>query len=267
MLVPNDRYGGYVVDGVAGHGGSATVYRAHQADNPGLTVALKVLDTHCRGPAQLNRLKREFDFANALRHSHVITMYEHGPDWLSMALAGGGSVARLTTRADALTALRQIAGALDYAHGEGIVHSDVKPANILLFDDFAAHGAVLVDFGSARAVSEEAGRHHTRIEASLPYAAPEVLRGHPPTAAADEYALACTAIELLTGAPPFIATTTMGLIDSQLNSPAPRYSRDIDWIPRAFDSILAKAMAKDPNGRYESCTEFVTLITRAITAT
>jgi serine/threonine-protein kinase len=144
------------------------------------------------------------------------------------------------------------------------VHCDVKPANILVFEDFSRGGAVLIDFGVARSLAEDAHHRPMHIEASLPYTAPELLHGRTPSAAVDEYALACTAVELLTGAPPFTATTSIALIDDHLNRPVPRYSRQIDWIPHAFDSILAKAMAKDPDMRYGTCTEFVALITRAL---
>jgi len=130
----------------------------------------------------------------------------------------------------------------------------------------AERGAVLVDFGVAHVIAQGVGDlPPAHIEASLPYAAPELLFGKSPSAAADEYALACTTIELLTGAPPFKASTTMGLIDAHLNSPPPRISRKRDWVPHAVDSILAKAMAKDPVKRYVSCVEFVSLIARALT--
>jgi serine/threonine-protein kinase len=171
---------------------------------------------------------------------------------------------KLAERRDRLTALAQIADALDHAHTLGIVHCDVKPANILVHETFSDGGAVLTDFGIARAVTDDLGRRPTHVEASLPYVAPEVLHGHAPSAASDEYALACTAVELLTGSPPFTAATSMALVDAHLHSPVPKYSRRFDWIPRAFDSILAKAMAKSPDLRYQTCSEFVSLITRAI---
>jgi eukaryotic-like serine/threonine-protein kinase len=262
--LPVDRFEDYVVDGVVGHGGFATVYRAHHATAPDRIVALKVLDERHREPTHLERLRREFDYAKRVEHPHVITMYERGPDWLAMELIGGGTVSNLTTVGDRLTALADVAAALDYAHVNGIVHCDVKPANILVFDDFSQGGAVLIDFGVARSVAEDVHRRPTHIEASLPYSAPELLHGRTPSAAVDEYALACTAVELLTGAPPFTSTTAIGLIDDHLNRPVPRYSRQIDWIPHAFDSILAKAMAKDPDHRYPTCAEFVRLITRAL---
>jgi len=266
VLAPRDRYADYVVDDAVGHGGSATVYRAHHVASADRAVALKVLDDRHHDQAHLDRLHREFEFANELAHPHVVTVYECGPDWLAMELIGGGSVAGLTERSDVLAALGHIADALDHGHGKGLVHCDVKPANILLAEDFSVGGAILIDFGVARSLTEDVGHHRTHVEASLPYTPPEVLRGRPPAPAADEYALACTAVELLTGAPPFMSYTAMALIDDQLNRPVPRYSRRIDWVPRAFDSILAKAMAKDPDIRYSSCAEFVALLTRALTA-
>ena len=91
-----------------------------------------------------------------------------------------------------------------------------------------------------------------------------MLCGRSPSAATDEYALACTTVELLTGSPPFAAKTAMGMIDQQLQAPPPRISRQVAWIPHAVDSILAKALAKDPERRYESCAEFIDLIAKAL---
>jgi eukaryotic-like serine/threonine-protein kinase len=264
VLSPGDRFEGYVVDGALGHGGYATVYRTHDTAEPDRVVALKILDDRHRQPAQLARLQREFDLAHRLEHPHIIKVYECGPGWLAMELVDGGTVARLPTRPDRLTALAQIAGALDYAHQRGIVHCDVKPSNILVSLSFSVYGAMLIDFGVAHAVAEDVGRRPAHIEASLPYSAPELLHGHAPSAATDEYALACTAFELITGSPPFTATTSMVLVDQQLHAPPPRLSRKIDWLPHAFDSIMAKALAKSPDARYETCSEFVALITRAL---
>ena len=264
VLEPGEEFEGYAVDAAVGHGGYATVYRAHDVAGPDRTIALKVLDDFHRGPAQLVRLQREFEFAHQLDHPHIVTVYESGPGWLAMELVGGGTVANLPSMANRLAALGQIADALDYTHQRGIVHCDVKPSNILVSKDFSRFGAVLIDFGVAHAVAEEVGRRPTHIEASLPYSAPELLHGQAPTAATDEYALACTAVELITGAPPFSANTEMGLVEAHLHQPPPRFSRKISWIPHAFDSILAKAMAKSPENRYESCAEFVSLITRAL---
>jgi serine/threonine-protein kinase len=261
---PGDRFEGYVVEAVLGHGGYATVYRAHDAASPDCAVALKILDNHHRQPAQLAQLQREYDFAHQLDHPHIIKMYECGPGWLAMELIDGGTAGRVQGLADRLTTLAQIADALDHAHQHGVVHCDVKPSNILVSLPFSVHGAVLIDFGVAHALAEDVGRRPAHIEASLPYSAPELLYGHAPSAATDEYALACTAFELLIGSTPFTATTSMGLVDEHLHSTPPKLSRKIDWVTHAFDSIMSKALAKAPDNRYESCSEFVSLITRAL---
>jgi serine/threonine protein kinase len=277
---------GYTATKVVGSGGSAVVYQALDPD--GATVALKVLDDRHRRPAQLARLQREFDFARQLTHPNVVTVHAAGPGWLAMELLDGGRVVNLTGIPERLTALTQIAGALDHAHRRGIVHCDVKPANILVDQPFSR--AVLIDFGvahsmaadvaaklaqdrhtrmsldPARRIARQAPRPHPDIQASLPYSAPELLGGRTPSAATDQYALACTTFELLTGSPPFSAETAIALIDHQMYSRPPRISQRCNWIPPSADSIITRAMAKDPERRYDSCSEFVNLITETITA-
>ena len=261
MLSPGERFEGYVVDAALGHGGYSTVYRVHDADH---ALALKVLDEHHRQPARIAQLQREFDFAHRLDHPHIVRVYRGGPGWLTMELVDGGTVTKLQNRADRLIALDQIAGALDYGHRRGIIHCDVKPSNILVSLPFSLRGAVLIDFGVAHAMADDVGHRPSHVEASLPYSAPELLRGYAPSAATDEYALACTAFELITGATPFTANTSMGLVDEQLNDPPPKLSRKVDWLPHAFDSIMAKALAKDPDIRYESCSDFIAVLTRSL---
>jgi serine/threonine protein kinase len=264
VLSPGCRFEGYLVDGTLGRGGFAVVYRAHSAAG---AVALKVLDGNHRQPTHLARLQREFAFAHRLDHPHVITMYDDGPYWLAMELVDGGTVSTLRAIADRLTALAQIADALDYTHRRGIVHCDVKPSNILVFQDFSQRGTVLIDFGVAHAVVEDVGRHPPHVEASLPYSAPELFYGRTPSAATDEYALACTTVEMITGSPPFREDTAMALVDDHLNRRPPRISDSNSRIPRAVDPIIAKAMAKSPESRYDSCSQFVSLLTHALRVT
>jgi len=264
VIPVGEDFEGYVVDAPLGQGGYATVYRAHRADDPDHPVALKVLDDHHRRGDQTARLRREFEFAHQLDHPHVVTVYDYGVGWLTMELVDGGTASTLTKTTDRLTTLAQIADALDYTHRCGIVHCDVKPSNILVSQDFSR--AVLVDFDVASAVAETVGRHPTQLEASLPYTAPELLRGRPPSARTDAYALACTAVELLLGAPPFPAETPMELVDAHLSWPVPSFSRKIAWVPRLFDSVLGRALAKIPESRYDSCTELVARLTHALGA-
>ncbi|MEV0673429.1 serine/threonine-protein kinase [Mycobacterium sp. NPDC050441] len=285
MTSPEVEIAGYTTTKVVGNGGSAVVYQASDPD--GAIVALKILDDQHRRPAQLARLQREFDFARQLTHPNIVTVYAAGPGWLAMEFLDGGTVNNLPGIPERLTALTQISGALDHAHRLGIVHCDVKPANILVDQPFSR--AVLIDFGvahsmaadvaaklsqdrharmsldPARRITRQATRPHPDIQASLPYSAPELLSGRTPLAATDQYALACTMVELLTGSPPFSADTAIALIDHQLYSRPPRISQRCSWIPPSADSIIARAMAKDPDRRHDSCSEFVGLITQTLT--
>jgi serine/threonine protein kinase len=261
VLRPGQTFEGYVVDEVLGRGGSATVFRAHAGD-PHDAVALKVLADDHRGQEESARLEREFDFARGLSHPHVVSVYRRGDDWLTMRLVDGGTAARLERLDDRLTAMEQVAGALDYVHQSGIVHCDVKPSNVLVHMDFSQGGAVLIDFGVAYAVVEDRSKRPQPLIASLPYLAPEMLRGRAPAAATDEYALACTTFELVTGSPPFPAATPAALAEAQLNRPPPYPSRTFGWLPRGFDGVIGKALAKDPELRYPTCAEFVAAVTR-----
>ena len=261
MLSPGEKFEGHVVDEAVGHGGYAAVYRAYDT-NSERDVALKVLDDEHRDLVHIARLRREFDFARRLTHPHIVAVYERGHGWLSMELVSGGDIAVLDTTAKRVAGLEQIADALDYTHNRAIVHCDVKPANILVRQDLSS--AVLIDFGVAHAIADDIGHRGSQIEASLPYAAPELITGHAPSGATDEYALACTVVELITGSPPFTAPTGLGLIEAHLHRPPPRWSHEMPWLPRVFDSIAAKALAKAPEDRYRSCREFVSLIARAL---
>ncbi|ODQ84696.1 serine/threonine-protein kinase [Mycolicibacterium holsaticum] len=263
MLSPGDRFERYVVDAVLGHGGYATVYLVHDAATP-QPAALKILDAGHRHQAQVARLRREFELAHRLDHPHIVRVFERGSGWLTMEVVDGGGVATLTETADRLAALSQIADALDYTHNRAVVHCDVKPANIRVGSDPDHLRAVLIDFGAAHSMTDDIGRRPTQAEVSLPYSAPELITGHAPTSATDEYALACTAVELITGAPPFTDDSSIGLIRAHLYRSPPRWSREFRWLPRVFDTIMAKAMAKEPTDRYQSCRELVSLLTRAL---
>ncbi|MGB3894862.1 serine/threonine-protein kinase [Mycolicibacter sinensis] len=261
-------FGGYLIGRAVGRGGHATVYRAHHPeDDPGTPVALKILDESHRTPVEQARLDREFEFARVLDHPNVVTVYRHGPCWLAMQFVDGGKSTGLQTLPDQLAALAQIADALDYAHHRGIVHCDVKPANILVPADFPRTGVVLTDFGSAHAVVEDVWSRPRRPgspEVSLPYTAPEILCGKAPSAATDEYALACTAVELLTGAPPFPADNAAELVDAHLRRLPPPVSAAFGPAGRALDVVVERAMAKLPARRYNSCTEFVGQLSRVL---
>ncbi|MCX2931135.1 serine/threonine-protein kinase [Mycobacterium sp. CVI_P3] len=262
MVHPGQSFAGYVVENVLGHGGEAVVYLARGADRTRGLVALKVLERPDH--AAIARLAREYRITHRLRHRHIVAVYDHGEHWMTMQYVDGGNAIGLPSPDAKLDALAQIAAALDYAHHDGIVHGDVKPANILVHQDFSRHGAVLIDFGVAHVLAEDVWHRPGQVVASLPYAAPELLQGRLPQAATDEYALACTAAELLTGATPFTADDPLALVDAHLHLPPPEMSRQIPWLSRSFDKVLTRAIAKDPDLRYPSCTELVQHITEAV---
>ena len=280
------EFDGYVVGRPLGRGGSATVYLAHRPPDE-TQVALKVLADDHRDAADLERLRREFGFARQFDHPHIVKVYERGPHWLAMEYVDGGNAGGLATLDQRLDVLAQIAGALDVVHRGGVVHCDVKPSNILVFKDFSRGGAVLTDFAVAHSLAEDMslrlsrdpanlsldpakrithrpGDHPKTVQASLPYAPPEVLLGRLPTAASDEYALACTAAELITGDPPFMASTQVALMYAQVHHAPPRLSRRYRGIPAAFDAVLGKALAKNPELRYETCAEFVAAVQKVL---
>jgi serine/threonine protein kinase len=257
VVHPGQSFAGYRIENTLGHGGQATVYRARGTDQTHPVVALKVLDEQHRDHAGTGRLAREYRIANRLRHRHIVAVYGHGEHWMTMQYVDGGNATALAALEAKLTALGQIAAALDHAHHSGVIHSDVKPANILVHQNFSQGGAVLIDFGVAHVLAEDVWHRPAQVVASLPYAAPELLQGRLPQAATDEYALACAALEILTGSTPFTADDPVGLVDAHLHLPPPEVSRQNPWLTRSFDMVLARAIAKDPDRRYPSCTELV----------
>ncbi len=287
MPQPGEDLRGYVIERTLGRGGSATVFLARRPGDPA-PVALKVLNPDQRNTEARHRLERAFVLTGQIDHPHVVSEYELGPDWIAMQYVDGGNVTALTETADRLAALAQTADALDHAHRLGIVHCDVKPANILVHQDFSNGGAVLIDFGAAHVLAEDMARRLARdgghrlsldparritrqaaappttVLASLPYAAPELLLGRMPSGNTDQYSLACTAVELVTGTPPFTADTADQLVDAHVHEPPPRFAPRIPGLPHAFDTVVATALTKEPDARYESCTELVELLRRAL---
>ena len=264
---------GYLVETLLGHGGEAGVYRARRmtgdsGDRFASAVAIKILDEDHRDDAGVARLAREFRVAQRFRHPHVIEVYEHGYYWMTMQYIDGGPISRLTTMSTRLEALAQVADARDCTHRSGIVHTDAKPTNILVHQAFSpndhSRGAVLVDFGAAHILAEDVWNRSGRMLASLPYAAPELLQGRLPQAATDEYALACTALEVLTGLTPSAADTPSDLLDAHLHRPATDVAAPLPWLTRSFDVVFARSIAKDPDRRYESCAEMIQHIAAAI---
>ncbi|GAB23289.1 putative serine/threonine protein kinase [Gordonia polyisoprenivorans NBRC 16320 = JCM 10675] len=283
MFGVGETVAGFEIDAVVGHGSSADVYRVHRTGES-TPLALKVLhaDDGDTGRAR-ERFEREFGIASLLDHPHIVAMVSRGEVlvdsspprtqlWLAMQYVAGPSAMSLIPREDqqprvpaVLRVAAQIGDALDYAHSREILHRDVKPANILLTSTSDDTDAVLSDFGIARLLDDTRPlARNGRVQGSIAYAAPELLQAQQLSPATDVYSFACSLVELFTGLPPFPRSTPFAITYAHLRDEPPKLTRRRDWLPSALNSVFAKALAKKPEERYQTCTEFVDIITRAL---
>ncbi len=256
-LESGDEFAGCRIEAVAGRGGMGVVYRATEL-SLGRPVALKLLTPERAGDREFReRFQRESRMAAAIDHPNVIPVYaagEHeGSLYLVMRYVGGTDLHALLrdrgplepTQAAELVA--QLASALDAAHAAGLVHRDVKPANVLLAGDHA----YLSDFGLTRfAGSDTSLTGSGQWIGTVEYCSPEQLRGGRTDARADVYSLGCVLFAALTGGPPFTQGTVPATMLAHLNDPPPLPSEQ--GAPREFDRVVARAMAKRPDDRYPS---------------
>jgi serine/threonine-protein kinase len=256
-LAPGDEFAGCRIEAVAGRGGMGVVYRATEL-SLGRPVALKLLTPERAGDqAFRDRFQRESRMAAAIDHPNVIPVYaagEHdGSLYLVMRYVGGTDLHALLRERGALEPelaaelVAQVASALDAAHAAGLVHRDVKPANVLL----AGEHAYLSDFGLTRlAGSDTELTKSGQWIGTVEYCSPEQLRGERTDARADVYSLGCVLYAALTGRPPFAHGTVPATMLAHLHDdPAPPSERG---APREFDRVIARALSKDPARRYPS---------------
>ncbi|MFC9893980.1 protein kinase [Nocardia sp. NPDC127579] len=276
MLASGDVFAGYVIERQLGRGGMGSVYLAKHPRLPRLT-ALKLLNREMFHDEEVRaRFEREADLVARLDHPNIVTVYDRGLEdeqlWISMQYIDGIDAASAEPQslppARAVQIITATAEALDYAHGMGVLHRDVKPANILLARSGSGRGerVYLTDFGIAR-LRDDTG-HLTQtgtFTATLAYASPEQLTGSALDHRSDQYSLACTLFWLFTGTGPFAATNPAQVIQGHLQSPPPALSTVRGGLPYALDGVLAKAMAKRPDDRFATCTEFAAAARQALT--
>jgi YVTN family beta-propeller protein len=260
---------GYRIEAVLGHGSMGTVYSALDT---GLDrrVALKVLTPELyRDERFRERFLRESKLAASLEHPHIVPIYAAGEAdgslYLAMRYIEGRDLSALLKslgRLDperTLAIVRQVASALDVAHARGLVHRDVKPANILL----TRHGgdgdyAYLCDFGLAKHTSTVSSLTGSRaIVGTVDYLAPEQIEGKPVDGRVDVYALGCVLYECLAGVPPFERGNELAALLAHVSDPPPAPSERRAELPEQFDAVVATALAKDRDLRYAACTELV----------
>jgi serine/threonine-protein kinase len=263
----------YASPTLVARGGMAEVYRATDSVL-GRPVAVKLLsERHSRDPEVRARFEREaVTAARLFGQRHVISVFDVGAHGgrplIVMEYLDGGTVHdRLVrgriSREQALDWLEQIAQALDKAHARGIVHRDVKPANLLLDRDGSIHVA---DFGIASAAGLDTLTLPGTVLGTAGYLAPEQARGEPATPASDRYALGVVAFEFLTGRRPFAADTPMTEAFAHLNAPVPIATEVEPELPSGVDRVFARALAKDPDDRPASCAELVSALREALRA-
>jgi serine/threonine-protein kinase len=242
----------------------SSVYRAtHGA--LGRTVALKLVTGElARDHVTRERFMHEWRAAAALRHPNILPVHDAGEFdghlFMATELVEGGDLGRLIDQtgplepAVALPILEQVAGALDAAHAAGLVHRDVKPGNVLLDGDHA----YLADFGLSRSLGAVARLTAPgRMVGTAAYVAPEQIRGEEIDGRTDQYALGCMVFDALTAAPAFEGDSDYILMFSHLEQEVPRLSDRLKSIPEAADVVVARAMAKRRNDRYDSAGEAV----------
>ncbi len=248
----------------------ASVWCAHDRVL-GRRVALKVLSPQfARDEAGGRRFVREGRAAARLSgHSHVVTIFDigaaDGVPYIVMEYLAGGTVAdairvHAVDREQALKWIQQAASALDYAHAQGIVHRDVKPANLLLDRDRTLHVA---DFGIAHIPTEDTFTSVRQVFGTAAYASPEQVRGERGSEASDRYALAVAAFELLVGERPFVATPATAQARQHLEEQPPRASERNSTLPEAVDEVLARGMAKRPEDRWPTAEAFAVALANA----
>lgn len=278
---PGDEVGGYAIQGVLGRGGMGIVYRAANPTLP-RSDALKVLSAEYSNDPQFRaRFDREATVAATLDHPNIVAVYSRGETdggqlWIAMQYVAGTDADRelidgRMTPVRAAHVITEVAKALDYAHRRLVLHRDIKPANFLIAG--AEHEGedervFLADFGIARAKDDTA--HLTTdgtVMASIAYAAPEALTGNSDQLdhRADIYSLGCSLFRLLTGKTPFAGRGGVpAIVTAHVFEDPPKVTDLAPHLPSGLNDVIAKAMAKDPNARYQTARELAVAATTAI---
>ena len=272
-LQPGAEIAGYRIEGLIGRGGMGIVYLAEHMQLE-KKVALKILAPELADDANFReRFVRECRLAAALDHPNIVSVdyagQSEGQLFIAMRLVRGRDLSQLLAAEApldpwrAVLLLEQAASALDTAHEAGLVHRDVKPANILVAEPASPTSSIgerlfLTDFGLTKRLDSQTALTKTgSFMGTLNYAAPEQIKGEQVDGRCDQYSLACVAFECLTGATPFSADSDAGVLGAHLFGPIPIASSKRMDLPRGVDEVIARALAKDPKDRYDTCLDFV----------
>ncbi len=273
------RFGPYVLEDVLGRGGMGEVHRARDLEHGDRVVAVKVLPAALSANGEYRaRFQREVQIAAGLSEPHIPAVHRYGEIdgrlFLDMALVPGRTLAALLRErgrlepAAAVAVVTQVAAALDAAHAAGLLHRDVKPANILVAEEPGQPmHATLIDFGIAALIEPGSRTALTRtgvLVGTVAYTAPERFLAERPGPTADVYALACVLHEALTGRQPFTGTDAADLMAGHLHGPLPRPSAVRVGLPRGLDDVVARGLAKQPRDRYPGAGALAVAATAAL---
>jgi eukaryotic-like serine/threonine-protein kinase len=264
--VIDDRY--ELVE-LVGAGGMAEVWRARDA-KLGRDVAVKILaGPSLRDPSRRRRIEREARALAAVNHPNILSVYDYGEEtgasgevfpYIVTELVDGPDLHQIVDKngalpiAEAEEVLRGVLAAMERAHAAGIVHGDLKPANVLV----GPHGPKVGDFGVARIMAEETGL--TTAAATPTFAAPEVLKGARPTEASDIYSAACLAFQMITGRQPYEGNNAWEVATKHLEDDVPRITDSRNETPTSLNAAVLRGMAKEPKDRFPSAAAFAAAI-------
>src|SRR3954451_8193940 len=273
-LQAGEEFAGHRIEGVLGRGGMGVVYRVTDLRLNRL-VALKVITPALSADEDFRRrFQRESQLAASVRQQNVVTIYQAGEAdgllFVTMELVQGMDLRALITtrgRIDLPTSaamVNQIAAALDAAHASGLVHRDVKPANILIADAQPLH-VYLTDFGLTKRTSSQSGLTKTGLfVGTIDYAAPEQIKGWPVDARADVYAFGCVLFEMVAGQPPFRRENEYATMYAHTSEPPPALSSVAAGVTPALDAAVNRALAKEPETRFQSAGDFARAVAAAV---
>jgi serine/threonine protein kinase len=261
--------GGYRIVEAIGQGGTSVVYRAEHV-RLGRTAALKLLTPRLGESDFRDRFLRESKLAASLDHPNIVPVYDAGEVddvlYIAMACVDGSDLKALLVEEGrlplrrALRIVSQIASALDAAHARGLVHRDVKPANILVGPN---DRALLSDFGVVKELTSGGATRTGGFVGTIEYCAPEQIEGRDVDPRADVYALACVFYECVVGTSPFNRSSDVAILNAHLHDAPPKLSRAAPDLPPDLEAVLSKALSKSPLDRYASCGEFVAAVRAA----
>lgn len=266
------KLGRYRIIEILGQGGMATVYRAH---DPMFNrdVAVKIISPQALGVTARARFQREAHIIARLAHSAIVPIFDLGVNgdqlYYTMAYMAGGSLAERISQdilpdADITHIIDRIAAALDAAHRENVIHRDIKPANIL----FDQHGdAYLSDFGVVKLIEDKTNLTTSELLGTPAYMAPEVGDPNGITPLLDVYALGVTLFQMLSGELPYQADTPIGMIAAHMSQPVPDIRVLCPELSIAVQQVIEKALAKDPNMRFQSAGELASALRAALANT